>query len=188
MRWPKYAGDHERDERTPNRTINEGLYEVHEHREEKFGLPFLYFKLRAAMGGVVYNLSSRKATHTLDRLTMLGPVDVIRLISMRRNLKVWERLRSKAGEQTESLLIYRGMGQDGEVSGRTGCGCSSVFAIDVYDKAFSGAGYQDLDLVRRLEALVDHSIWEIVNNNCLVKTCVTSRADTSTCWSSRSGI
>ena len=43
-------------------------------------------------------------------------------------------------------------------------GCSflfpSCFEINGYDESFCGAGYQDLDLVCRLEALVEHRFWE----------------------------
>ena len=58
VRWPKYAGDYPLGEEISRRTIAEGLYDNRLHPESQVGLPCLYFKLRAAMSGVVFKLCS----------------------------------------------------------------------------------------------------------------------------------
>ncbi|MFM7979776.1 MAG: hypothetical protein ACKPKO_10710, partial [Candidatus Fonsibacter sp.] len=42
------------------------------------------------------------------------------------------------------------------MAGLIGCRVSPFFEINGYEESFYGAGYQDLDLVRRLETLVEH--------------------------------
>ena len=37
---------------------------------------------------------------------------------------------------------------------------SFFFETNGYDESFYGVGYQDLDLARRLEALVEHGLWK----------------------------
>ena len=75
----------------------------------------------------------------------------------RGNRKLRNMLRSKVGTRTELFQIYRGKGGDGGVTGRIGCRFSRpVFEISGYEESFYGVRYQDLDLVRRLEALAEH--------------------------------
>ena len=59
VRWPKYAGDYPLDEEISRRTIAEGLYDILLHPEIQLNLPFVYFKLRAAMHGVIFKLSAK---------------------------------------------------------------------------------------------------------------------------------
>ena len=58
IRWPKYAGDYALDEEISKRTIAEGLYDILLHPEIQLGLSCLYFKLRAAVNGVVFKFSA----------------------------------------------------------------------------------------------------------------------------------
>ena len=58
IRWPKYVGDYALDEEISRRTIAEGLRDILLHLEIQLGLPFVYFKLRVAMNGVVFKLFS----------------------------------------------------------------------------------------------------------------------------------
>ncbi len=78
-RWPKYAGDYPLDEEISRRTIAEGMSDILLHPGIQLGLPFVYFKLRAAMNGVVFKLSAKGSNNANDRLTMLGSASVIRL-------------------------------------------------------------------------------------------------------------
>ena len=59
IRWPKYAGDYPLDEEISKWTIAEGLYDILENPMAQLSLPFVYFKLRVAMNGVVFKLSRR---------------------------------------------------------------------------------------------------------------------------------
>ena len=69
-------------------------------------------------------------------------------------------------KRTELFQIYRGKGGEGGATLCIGCSClfvfsvfvSSLFEISGYDESCYGAGYPDLDLVRRLAALVDHRL------------------------------
>ena len=79
IRWPKYAGDYPLGEEISRRTIAEGLYDILENPMTQLGLPFVYFKLRAAMNGVVFKLSSKGTRNANDRLTILGSESIIRL-------------------------------------------------------------------------------------------------------------
>ena len=80
IRWPEYAGDCSRYDEISTLTVNEGLLDVVEHFEEQLGLPLVYFKLRVAMSGVVFKLAAKGTNSTNDRLSMLGPAEVIRCI------------------------------------------------------------------------------------------------------------
>ena len=72
------------------------------------------------------------------------------------NLKLRNMLRSKVGTRTELFQFYWGKGKYGGITGRIGCSFPSYFEINGYDESFYCAGYQDFDLLRRLEALAEH--------------------------------
>jgi len=66
--------------------------------------------------------------------------------------EVWALLRSKWAMPTYPYQFYRAKGKDAGVTGRVGCFTSAFFALRGYDQSLWGAGYQDMDFVRRLEA------------------------------------
>ena len=53
---------------------------------------------------------------------------------------------------TYPYQFYRAKGKDAGVTGRVGCFTSAFFALRCYDQSLWGAGCQDMDFVRRLEA------------------------------------
>ena len=86
---------------------------------------------------------------------------------------IWEHLRYKAKHRlTYPYHIYRGKGQDGGVTGRVGCFACAFFEVLGYDEGFWGAGYQDLDLVHRLELFVgDKFKVQLINGKTFKQQC-----------------
>ena len=71
--------------------------------------------------------------------------------------QAWQTLKGNKNVEILPFQIIRFKGQDGGVTGRIGCFMSNFFAVNGYNEGLYGAGYQDIELLNRMETLIQET-------------------------------